>query len=32
VESAVNVLKDEGVLESYVVIAQPHKDLIEKLL
>jgi len=32
VESAVNVLKDEGVIESYVVIAQPHKELIAKLL
>ena len=32
VDSAVNVLKDEGVIESYVVIASPHKSLIEKML
>ncbi len=32
VESAVNVLRDEGVIESYVVIAQPHRQLVEKLL
>ena len=32
VQSAVNSLKDEGVIESYVVIPQPHKQLIEKLL
>jgi len=32
VQSAVNQLKDEGVIESFVVIPSPHKDLIEKLL
>lgn len=32
VQSAVNSLKDEGVIESYVVIPQPHKQLIEKVL
>jgi len=32
VDSAVNALKDEGIIESYVVIPSPHKDLIEKLL
>jgi len=32
VQSAVNLLKDEGVIESYVVIASPHRDLVEKLL
>ena len=31
-ESAVNHLKDEGVIDSFVVIPSPHKDLIEKLL
>ncbi len=32
VQSAVNLLKDEGVIESYVVIPSPHRDLVEKLL
>jgi microcompartment protein CcmL/EutN len=32
VDSAVNVLRDEGVIESYTVIAAPHKDLISKIL
>ena len=32
VESAVNNLRDEGVIESYTVIASPHKSLIDKLL
>ncbi len=32
VDSAVNTLRDEGIIESYVVIPAPHKDLIEKLL
>jgi microcompartment protein CcmL/EutN len=32
VESAVNALKDEGVIESYTVIPSPHKDLIQKML
>lgn len=32
VNSAVEQLKDEGVLDSFVVIPAPHKGLIEKLL
>ncbi len=32
VNSAVEQLKDEGVLDSFVVIPSPHKGLIEKLL
>lgn len=32
VNSATTQLKDEGVIESFVVIPAPHKDLIEKLL
>lgn len=32
VDSAVNALRDEGVIESFTVIASPHKDLIEKVL
>lgn len=32
VNSAVEQLKDEGVIDSFVVIPSPHKDLIEKLL
>jgi microcompartment protein CcmL/EutN len=32
VHSAVEQLKDEGVIDSFVVIPSPHKDLIEKLL
>ncbi len=32
VNSAVEYLKDEGVIDSFVVIPSPHKDLIEKLL
>ena len=32
VQSAVNQLKDEGVIDSFAVIPAPHKDLIEKLL
>jgi len=32
VNSAVEKLKDEGVIDSFVVIPSPHKDLIEKLL
>ncbi len=32
VQSAVNQLKDEGVIDSFAVIPSPHKDLIEKLL
>lgn len=32
VDSAVNALRDEGVIESFTVIAAPHKDLIAKIL
>jgi microcompartment protein CcmL/EutN len=32
VHSAVEQLKDEGVIDSFVVIPSPHKNLIEKLL
>jgi microcompartment protein CcmL/EutN len=32
VNSAVETLKDEGVIDSFTVIASPHKDLIDKLL
>jgi microcompartment protein CcmL/EutN len=32
VDSAVNVLKDEGVLESFTVIPQPSKELVQKML
>jgi microcompartment protein CcmL/EutN len=32
VHSAVEHLKDEGVIDSFVVIPAPHRDLIEKLL
>jgi microcompartment protein CcmL/EutN len=32
VQSAVNQLKDDGVIDSFAVIPSPHKDLIEKLL
>ncbi len=32
VTSAVNALKDEGMLDSFAVIPAPHKDLIDKLL
>lgn len=32
VNSAVELLKDEGVIDSFVVIPSPHKDLVEKLL
>jgi microcompartment protein CcmL/EutN len=32
VDSAVGNLKDDGVIESYTVIASPHKSLIEKVL
>lgn len=32
VNSAVQLLKDEGVIDSFVVIPAPHKDLIAKLL
>lgn len=32
VNSIVDQLKDEGVIDSFVVIASPHKDLIDKLL
>jgi microcompartment protein CcmL/EutN len=32
VSSAVDLLKDEGVIDSFVVIPAPHKDLVEKLL
>jgi len=32
VNSAAEQLKDEGVIDSFVVIPSPHKDLIEKLL
>src|SRR5512139_356076 len=32
VQSAVNQLKDEGVIDSFAVIPSPHKSLIEKLL
>jgi microcompartment protein CcmL/EutN len=32
VQAAVNVLKDEGVIESYTVIPSPHKDLVQKML
>ncbi len=32
VNSAVNELKDEGVIEATSVIASPHKSLIEKVL
>ncbi len=32
VNSAVEQLKDEGVIDSFVVIPSPHKGLIEKLL
>jgi bacterial microcompartment shell protein len=32
VSSAVEQLKDEGVIDSFVVIPSPHKGLIEKLL
>lgn len=32
VNSAVEQLKDEGMIDSFVVIASPHKDLIAKML
>lgn len=32
VQSAVTLLKDEGVIDSFAVIPSPHKSLIEKLL
>jgi microcompartment protein CcmL/EutN len=32
VDTAVTSLKDDGVIESYTVIASPHKSLIEKVL
>ncbi|MCG3209742.1 MAG: hypothetical protein FOGNACKC_03369 [Anaerolineae bacterium] len=32
VNSAVEALKNEGVLDSFTVISSPHKDLIDKLL
>ncbi len=32
VNSAVEELKNEGVLDSFTVIPSPHKDLIDKLL
>ena len=32
IDAAVETLKDEGVIDSFVVIPSPHKDLIEKLL
>jgi microcompartment protein CcmL/EutN len=32
VDTAVAQLKDEGVIDSFVVIPAPHKDLIAKLL
>jgi len=32
VDSAVNALKDKGVIESTVVIPSPHKSLVEKML
>ena len=32
VDSAVNALRDEGIIESFTVIASPHKSLIEKVL
>lgn len=32
VDSAVNTLKDEGVIDSYTVIPAPHKSLVEKVL
>ena len=32
INSAAEQLKDEGVIDSFVVIPAPHKDLIEKLL
>lgn len=32
VNSAVQLLKDEGVIDSFVVISAPHQKLIEKLL
>ena len=32
VDSAVNALKDEGVIDSTAVIASPHKSLVEKIL
>ena len=32
VNSAVELLKNEGVIDSFVVIPSPHKSLIEKLL
>jgi len=32
VNSVVEQLKDEGVIDSFAVISSPHKDLVEKLL
>jgi microcompartment protein CcmL/EutN len=32
VDSAVDKLKDEGMIDSFAVIPSPHKDLIDKLL
>lgn len=32
VQAAVNILKDEGVIESFTVISSPHKDLVKKML
>lgn len=32
INSAVQALKDEGVIDSFTVIASPHKSLIEKML
>ena len=32
VNSAVDILKDEGMIDSFAVIPSPHKDLIDKLL
>jgi microcompartment protein CcmL/EutN len=32
VDAAVQQLKDEGVIDSFVVIPSPHKDLVAKLL
>ncbi len=32
VDSAVSTLKDDGVIESFTVIASPHKSLIDKVL
>ena len=32
VDAAVAQLRDEGVIDSFVVIPSPHKDLVAKLL